>query len=195
MTLNPINNNIIFSFVDPVNSKGEFEKGTTESGIILQSSFDDSAKSPRWGNVVSVGPACTVKVGQQILMPNLRWTSGFTHDGQRLWKTDETQIVATRDNESSKLHMLRNVVAFVQRTADSKMRTVGSLTVIGRNTDTPRGVVIVNGPDCPAELHRATIYYDDTNFTDMFSHGGFQLAFISDDNILAYTPHGESGEA
>ena len=101
MKLTPVGNNIAFTFLDRVNSKGEFEPDPTASGILLQASFDDSAKQPRWANVVAVGPRCeTIKPGMQILLPNLRWTSHFKVDGQKVWRSDETQVAAYRASPS-----------------------------------------------------------------------------------------------
>lgn len=187
MSLQPIKNNIIFKFVDKVNAKGQFEKERTESGIILQSSFDDSAKEPRWVNVVAVGPDCTVKPGQQVLLPNLRWTQGFKHEGEMMWKSDESQAVAVRDTPESTLHALATNVIFVHRKPKSTPSYAG-LTVVGGHVDNPSGVIIAIGPECYDELKGATFFYDGTNFTDNFSHGGFSLAFIKEENILAYEP-------
>lgn len=191
MSLLPIKNTIIFKFVDKVNAKGQFEKERTESGIILQSSFDDSAKDPRWVNIVAVGPDCTLKPGQQALLPNLRWTQGFKHEGEMMWKTDESQVAAFRDGPDTTLQAMTNHVIFVHR-KQKQVQSYAGLTVVGGHVDTPSGVAIALGPDCQEDLKGATFYYDNTNFTDNFQHGGFSLAFIKDDNILAYEP--KSGE-
>jgi co-chaperonin GroES (HSP10) len=186
MKIIPINNNIIFTFVDRVNAKGEFEREKTESGIYLQSSFDESAKSPRWVNVIAVGPECkTIKVGMQALLPNLRWTSNIKVDGQMVWRSDETQAVAYRETATADIKPLTNVVLFKQQ-AKEQMRPSGLLIVVGNSTDSPSGNVVSIGPDADPALTGSTIYYDDTNFTDTFSHAGVTLSFIKDDSILAF---------
>lgn len=186
MKIMPINNNIIFTFVDRVNSKGEFEREKTESGILLQSSFDESAKSPRWVNVVAVGPECKhVKVGMQALLPNLRWTSHIEVEERKVWRSDETQVVAVRDNPTSNISPLTSVVLFKQA-EKQQLRSSGLIIVVGNDGNTPSGTVIAVGPDAEPALAGATIYYDDTNFTDTFVHNGVTLSFIKDENILAY---------
>lgn len=187
MNLTPIKNNIVFEFIDRVNAKGEFEKEKSESGLVLTSSFDDSAKEPRWINVVAVGPDCTsIRPGQQALLPNLRWTSGFKFGGVRMWKSDETQVVALRDAPASQIQPLENVVLF-RRNAKTELKSPSGLIVVGGNDETPSGVVLHVGPDVSAELQSgATIYFDDTNFTDTFKHAGVVMSFIKDDSILAY---------
>lgn len=188
MKLLPITKNIIFKFVDKVNAKGEFEKGQTESGILLQSSFDDSAKSPRWVDVVAVGPDCTlVQPGFQALLPNLRWTPNFKVDGEMMWRTDETEVVAVRAAPQAQVIPLKNVVLF-KRHEKVAFKSTGLIVVMGGNTDTPSGTVIDAGPDAASELVAgSTIYFDDTNFTDTFVHGGVTMSFIKDDSILAYS--------
>lgn len=192
MNITPINNNIIFKFVDRVNAKGEFEKEATEAGILLQSSFDDSAKDPRWVNVVAVGPECTtVKPGEQVLLPNLKWTSRFTVDGEKMWRSDETQAVAVRDNARADIRALAAHVLF-EETPKEAVRASGLVLVIGGNDSTPSGTVAHVGPGVAEELTVGSrIYYDDVNFTDRFVHNGRKLSFIKDESILAYEAPGE----
>lgn len=186
-TLAPIKNNIIFKFNDPVNAKGEFEKGTTETGIVLKSNFDDSAKEPRWVTVVAVGPECTIKPGQHALLPNLRWTSGFKHLGERLWKSDQSQVVATRETANGEAVPLTNHVIFrMNKKADLKPAS-GIIIVVGGSGDTASGVVVSVGPDADAELVGSTIYFDDTNFTDTYTANRVSYSFIKDENILAFS--------
>jgi co-chaperonin GroES (HSP10) len=188
MNIKPIKNNIIFQFVDRVNSQGQFEKDRTDSGIYLQASVDDSAKQPRWVNVVAVGPGCeTVKPGMQALLPNLRWTSYFSMDGQKYWKTDEKEVVAVRDSNDSRCNPLADWVIFVERKAAAAKSSFG-IVVVGGQEDTQTGLVTHLGPKCMTELEKSTIYHAMPNFSDKFQHGGFDLAFIKEENILAYVP-------
>jgi co-chaperonin GroES (HSP10) len=188
MNIVPVKSNgIAFEFIDRVNSKGEFEKESTASGIVLKASFDDSAKEPRWVKVIAVGPSCTIKVGQQVLLPNLRWTSGLKFEGVRVWMSDESQAVAVRDTPFAPIEPLTNVVLFKQNPKADLKSTSGIIVVIGGSDETPTGVVLHLGPKVSPELVvGTTIYYNDTNFTDTFRHAGVTMSFIKDDSILAY---------
>jgi co-chaperonin GroES (HSP10) len=192
MTLIPVGNNIAFTFVDRVNSKGEFEPPPTESGILLQSSFDDSAKQPRWGNVVAVGARCTtIKPGMQILLPNLRWTSHFTVGGQKVWRTDETQVAAYRATPTSQVHPMTTYVLFKKIVKEFVRPTTLIIVVGGTNDETPSGTVFAVGPDATPDLKSGQVlYYSDTNFTDTFVHAGITMSFIKDENILAIDNNG-----
>lgn len=103
MKLRALHNHIIFQFVDEVDAKGQFvPKYDKVSGtsLILRSHYDDSAKSPRWVNIVALGPDCTDEVsrpGIQLLVDALKWTRGAKFNGQTYWRTDETQILASRE--------------------------------------------------------------------------------------------------
>lgn len=186
MNLTPITNGIIFKFLDAVNSRGEFEKSSTAAGIILKSSVDDSAKDPRWVEIVAVGPDCTVKPGQQLLLPNLRWTSGFKHNGQRMWKTDQVQAAAVRNTPDSEVEPLASFVIFTPIRKAEITSTISGLVVVGGVSETAKGTVVSVGPEASPEVLATTIYYDDTNFSDTFKHNGVTMSFIKDENILAY---------
>jgi len=99
MTLKAIRNHIVFQFLDKVNNEGQFIKPTTQSGLYLGASFDDSAKSARWARILATGPECCSHMtvpGCEILIENLKWTLGATHEGQKFWRTDETCVLAYR---------------------------------------------------------------------------------------------------
>ncbi len=98
MRIAPIRNNIIFKFMDKVNKKGEFME-TTSYGLSLPGHHDNSAKTHRWATIVALGPDCSDilrEPGCEILIEALRWTHGFVFEGERMWKTDETQLLAYR---------------------------------------------------------------------------------------------------
>jgi hypothetical protein len=99
MKIRAIYNQILFQFIDRVNNKGQFEEAKSNGGIIIIGGFDDSAKQARWARVVSLGPDCSDVLrapGVEILIENLKWTEGVSLEGQKLWKTDETQLLAYR---------------------------------------------------------------------------------------------------
>jgi hypothetical protein len=99
MSIRAIHNHIIFKFIDKTNLKGMFEESKTASGIILQSSFDESAKQPRWARIVAAGPQCSDVIKQdniEILIDNLKWTNGVKYNGEFVWRTDESQLLGYR---------------------------------------------------------------------------------------------------
>lgn len=182
MTLKPIKNTFIFKFLDSINSKGQFNKDTTESGIILQSSFDDSAKEPRWVKVDIVGHECQdIKPGDTVLLPALRWTSGVKFEDEKIWKSDEMQAVAVLEDT---IVPLRDFVIFKKFKEEEKVSSFGLVIVGDPQSHSPRGTVVATGPDCVDAMLGDTLYYDDANFNDTFTVDGVEYAFIKEDKIL-----------
>jgi len=188
MKLKAIKNSIIFRFVDKVNIKGEFEKGTTESGIMLNASVDDSAKSPRWVNVIDVGPECeSVKPGMQMLLPALRWTAASKFDGELYWKSDESQAAVVRDSETSELVPVNKTI-IVKRSKPKVTTSASGLMVIGNlGTDTPSAEVVSISAKCEADLAGSTVYFHDESVFEDFKHNGEQFTFIKEDDVIVYT--------
>jgi co-chaperonin GroES (HSP10) len=186
--ITPLKNSIIFTFNDSVNIKGEFTKSATDSGILLNASFDESAKQPRWVTVTEVGPECkTVKPGMKVLLPALRWTAGFKINGTSKWKTDETQIVAYVENND--IVPTNKYVVFSPAIVVQETTSFGLVVLSNVANSTPSGKVKCMDNQCDSDLQDATVYYSDTNFTDMFEDSNKQkLAFIKEDAILAYVP-------
>ena len=187
MNITAIKRGFVFQFQDKVNSKGEFERESSAGGIILTTTVDDSAKQPRWVNVVSAGGTCTfVKDGDQVLLPNLRWTAASKLDDERIWKSDELQAAAVVGSDGS-LVPCPSYVIFTQNKKGIQ-RTAGLLVVVGNPEDTPTGDVVSIGENVDPELIGSKIYYSDVNFTNTFTHHGIEYAFIKDEDILAYEP-------
>lgn len=191
MKLTAHKNNIIFRFVDPVNNKGEFVRKQTSFGLELLSGFDNSAKTPRWCDVLAVGPDVKhVKVGNQILLPPLRWTERIEFEDERYWKTIEPEVVCNRSGKGIEYGMsvLNNFVLF-KRTEPAHSVTASGLMVVGQLTDdTPTGKVFHVGLEAAPELNGATIYFDGGNFFDTVEdHVNFPFSFIKDESILAYS--------
>jgi co-chaperonin GroES (HSP10) len=186
MNLNPIRNSIIFKFLDEIDSRGQFVT-TTASGIILTSHHEDSARNPRWVEVLAVGPDCEKVVpGDRILLPALRWTKGVKFEEQRMWKTDENEVVAvlTKTN-GAKFTFLKTYVGFIRQ--DSRVNHLASgLTVIGQTPETPSGVVLKIGEDADPVLEGCKIYFDDTNFYNQFELFDTKIWFIKQEDILLY---------
>lgn len=186
MKLRPILNHIIFQFVDEVDSKGQFVQ-KTDWGFTIPGHFDDSAKSPRWGTITHVGPDCKhVKVGQQVLINALKWTPGFKFNDQRFWRTDETQIVAIRKTPTSDLQILRDIVLFKRHEEKVNEAKHGLLVVGTAVVETPKGTVVMVGPDCTESLDNTVIYYHEENFFSKFEHQKEKLWYIREQDILAY---------
>lgn len=95
MSLRPLNNTILFSFID--DSAGGMFISKTHSGILLsQVPKDfDAQRTPRWGRALAIGPKVNdVRIGDLILIEGLQWTEGFKYDEVRIWKTDEEKVMA-----------------------------------------------------------------------------------------------------
>jgi co-chaperonin GroES (HSP10) len=185
MTLKPIKNTFIFKFLDSINSNGQFNKTTTEAGIILQANFDDSAKEARWVKIDTAGPECeSLDAGDVVLLPALRWTSGVKFEDEKVWKSDEKQAVIVL--ESSKMIPLRDIIIFKKVKDEESLSTFGLVLVKDPHNNSPRGYVVATGPDCVDIGLEDTIYYDDSQFTDAFTHNGTEYGFIKEDNVLAF---------
>ena len=94
-----IYNQIVFQFIDKVNSKGMFEEATSKGGIIILGDTDKSAGQARWAKIISVGPDCSDPLRQEgceILIENLRWSPGIKFNDQTYWRTDENQLLGYR---------------------------------------------------------------------------------------------------
>jgi hypothetical protein len=99
MEVAAIHNHIVFQFLDRVNSQGIFDETKTMGGIVLPSDKHESAKSPRWAKIISLGPKCSdiLRVdGCEILIDALRWSPGVKYQDQPLWRTDEDQLLGYR---------------------------------------------------------------------------------------------------
>lgn len=183
MKLTPIKNTFIFKFIDSINNKGQFNKEATATGIILQSSFDDSAKESRWVKIDTVGPKCeSLQAGDTVLLPALRWTAASNFEDEKVWKSDEEQaVVVLEDN----LVPLRDTVIFKKVKVDDLVSAFGLILVRDPNNNSPRGTVVATGPDCVDVSLEDTIYYDEANFFDTFVYKEEEYAFIKEDKILA----------
>jgi co-chaperonin GroES (HSP10) len=117
------------------------------------------------------------------LLPALRWTLNVTVDDQRVWKTDESQVVAVCDNENSNLAVLNKFMLFTQRQPPS---TSSILIVLEQSDDTPSGKVVAMGPEVDAELKDTIIFYNGNNFFDNFEHQNQKLAFLKESEVLVY---------
>lgn len=182
-TLKSLGNSILFKFEDAVNSKGEFVKNNTSTGVILQSTVDDSAKSARWAVVLFAGPDCkSLVAGDRILLPALRWTTHIVHAEQKLWKSDESEVALKV--VGGKLLPLNDHVVFIPTPANKLDSTLGGLIVVlSSPSNTPSGTIVYSLPEHtvqPADV----IFYLDPNFNGDFVFNQEKLAFIKEHDIL-----------
>jgi len=94
--IEPIRDGILFVFID--NIKGKFFKESTNWGFDIIGDSDNSASSGRWGKIVALGPdvnAQNITKDDYIFIEPLMWTEGLMHDGVKIWKTDESKVMAT----------------------------------------------------------------------------------------------------
>jgi len=99
--INAIHNHIIFQFEQ--SSVKVQEAGTSSTAFQEQTdwgfefkNFDESASRPRWGVVVETGPDTDpiIRKGMRILIDNLKWTNGIPFDGETIWRTDDSCVLA-----------------------------------------------------------------------------------------------------
>lgn len=94
-SLQPLNNNILFKFLDETKtSDGKFVERSRGS-IIIGSVRDSQTSMPRWGEVIAIGPnVMDVVVGEFILIQAGKWTVGVNFEDEgKVWKTDEECVM------------------------------------------------------------------------------------------------------
>jgi len=103
MILKPLGIRFTFKFVDKVVIRTDLEKRrtqfeeTTEFGFTM-SSYDESAKQPRWVIVENCGPDITeFKSGDKVLIESLKWSEAVEFDNDTFWYSDETVVMAVED--------------------------------------------------------------------------------------------------
>lgn len=95
MKIRPIGKSIIFQFVDETH--GKYLGRTSRSGILIATGTSDQ-KEPKWGKVLAIGNEVTeVNADQYILIEPLQWTVGLYVDEERIWRTDESKVLAVSD--------------------------------------------------------------------------------------------------
>ena len=106
-SIKAIRNHIIFQFEREVVRKSDNGytrnqfKDTTDWGFEINS-YDESSKEPQWGIALSVGSEVEeVKVGDRILVEALQWTEGIDTDDGKVWRTDETKVMAIDESYQS----------------------------------------------------------------------------------------------
>lgn len=105
MKIIPLGNKFTFKFVDKVvlrtdqdKRRTQFEEETT--GGFIVSSYDEGAKMPRWVIVQETGPdipESDFKAGSKVLVEALKWSESLEFEGDTLWYSDLTQVMAIDD--------------------------------------------------------------------------------------------------
>jgi co-chaperonin GroES (HSP10) len=188
MKFRAVYNHIIFKFLDEIDREGRFVE-TTSWGFRIPGVVESSAKTPRWGVVTHIGPGVTsINVGQQILITALKWTTNVKLNGEKHWQTDEKQINVVRESSTSPMKPTRDTVIF-KRHNQKINQTTNGLHVVGDSiVETPKGTVVLLGPDCVDELKDAVIYYSEVNFFNKFEHEKEPYWYIAEQDVLLYTP-------
>lgn len=98
--LRALGSTILFTFLDDTGgAKGRFSE-RTKGQIIIPVLDSAQHKTARWGKVVSVGPNVVgVSPGEFILIQALQWTRAAEFDGEKIWKTNDEQVIVVTDNE------------------------------------------------------------------------------------------------
>ena len=98
--LEPIADHILFCFFEETENHGHrFFKNKTDWGFEVFSSPDDTTKTPRWVEIIGLGPDVPEEfhVGQRVLVEPLKWTRQVEYKGLQFARTDPDQIIAVDD--------------------------------------------------------------------------------------------------
>jgi co-chaperonin GroES (HSP10) len=98
MKLKPLNDSIIFEFLDEIRD-GHFVTKTSFGLVLPTKNVDLNSNLPRWGKVHEVGPDVKeVNVGDLILVEPLRWTDSFKFEDKRYCKTIEKEVMCIAED-------------------------------------------------------------------------------------------------
>ena len=99
MALTPLHDSFLFQFVNDT-AEGLFIEKSKFGFILTNQDVLSQGQYARWGKVYAVGPdVVDFNVGDFVLIEQGRWTLGFTEEGTKLWKSDQSQVCATTTNE------------------------------------------------------------------------------------------------
>ena len=97
-----LKNNIVFQFLEEVNSNNEFNQ-TSSSGLIkVVEAAEKQVNKPRWGEVVAFGPDVeNVVVGDFVFLQPLAWTTSIMFNDERIWLSTDASVLAISENRPS----------------------------------------------------------------------------------------------
>lgn len=101
MALRPLHNGFLFQFLNET-TQGQFVTKNKGQIIIATPELDSQGTIARWVKVVAVGNSAKgISVGDVVLLQPGKWTLGFTHNGQKLWKSDDEWVLAIGDESAA----------------------------------------------------------------------------------------------
>lgn len=85
-------NNFTFKFKEKTKN-GLFYKQSNVIDVSMIQDYDQGSEA-KIVEIVDVGPECSFKPGDNVLLEALMWTTGFNINGETVWKSDENHILA-----------------------------------------------------------------------------------------------------
>jgi hypothetical protein len=101
MAIRPLGKAFLFAFLNETRhgiftqkNKGRIFLPNAATDVDRQGDF------ARFAKVLAVGTTVTeFKNGDVVLIAALKWTKGFEHDGVKVWKSDEDQVLAIYEDQ------------------------------------------------------------------------------------------------
>lgn len=92
--LRPVHNAILFQFLNAT-TEGQFLDKNRGRILISRPELDTQGKYGRWVRVEAVGDAVTkCQKGDIVLLHPGKWTTGFTFEESKFWKSDDEWVLA-----------------------------------------------------------------------------------------------------
>lgn len=102
MAIRPLGNAFLFCFLQETQGRGFTQKN--KGRIILPNAAPDIDRQgdfARFAKVLAIGQSITdFKNGDVVLIAALKWTPGFTHDGVKIWKSDDSHVLGVWDSKN-----------------------------------------------------------------------------------------------
>lgn len=100
MKIRPLGRSFLFAFLNET-TEGQFVQKNKGRILLTRPEVDIQGTYARWAKVLAIGPEVKdFKNGDIVLIHPGKWTIGFTHDGVKVWKSDDEWVLATSDDES-----------------------------------------------------------------------------------------------
>jgi hypothetical protein len=99
----PIGNTFLFTFLSKT-KRGMFAQKNAGRIYIPNAAptTDEQGLLARWVRVEAIGPDVKdFKAGDIVLLEPLKWTIGYIFGENKFWKSDETAVMATTDEDES----------------------------------------------------------------------------------------------
>lgn len=100
MALQPLGNAFLFEFLEDT-ADGKFVEQTRSGIILTNQDCDHQGQWSRWVRVLAIGPqVIDFSVDDIVLVENGMWTRGFDYEERRMWRSDDTKVIAIGDDAS-----------------------------------------------------------------------------------------------